>query len=78
MHALAIMAFKKNTNNSFEVPQFQQYKKKIKAISKKIDKWHLNLTLKKEKSFKVDGDYVPNMSSPDQFSNLDTSSDEDI
>ena len=34
--------------------------------------------MKKEKSFKLDGEYNPNPSSPDHFSNLDTSSDEDI
>lgn len=44
VHALAVLKFQKNINNSFDVPQFQQYKQKCLAIVKKTDKWHAKLT----------------------------------
>ena len=45
MHALAILSYKKNQNNSFEVEGFQEYKARIKKISKKIDRWHDKLKI---------------------------------
>jgi len=58
MHAMAIIAFNKKRNNSFQVPDFQGYKAKIMATSDRVDEWHVELNNERRKTLKDDGDFI--------------------
>ncbi len=77
MHAIAILSYKRNLNNSFDVEGFQEYKSKIKKISKRIDKWHDKLKIIKEKLIVDDAEYEESKPyNPARFSDLSSSENE--
>ena len=57
--------------SKFQGADFVSYKKKIKHVSSKINKWHLKITGSANGGSEEavsDLDFVQNMTSPDQFS----------
>ena len=71
---LSLMKFNQLQDASFDSRAFQNYKQQVKKVSRKIDKWHSRMSLKKEHSFNNDNDFVFMNESPSNFS--DNSSDE--
>lgn len=76
LRVLALVAAQKSNQNCFVARKFIDYKKKIKTISKKIERWHTQTISMQSGIIEQDDDFQMSLISPSKFSS--SSSDDDV